>query len=187
MSTVVVSPMRRRHLRGVVEIERQVNPNPWSMSLFAGELRMPTSRWYVVAVERHLVVGYCGLMEAAGDGHITNVAVHPEHRRRGIGVALVLATMSTAVAQGMDSATLEVRAGNRDAQELYRRFGFAPGGVRAGYYDNGREDALIMWAHDLTGDEYRRRLAATSLPDDVALVPRLRPVAVPGVPTEENV
>jgi ribosomal-protein-alanine N-acetyltransferase len=70
----------------------------------------------------------------------------------------MLATMRRAVAEGLSGVTLEVRASNVAAQELYRRFGFAPGGIRRNYYADLREDALIMWAHDLDSDRYQVRL-----------------------------
>ena len=57
----------------------------------------------------------------------------------------------------MVSLTLEVRVGNEAAQGLYREFGFAPAGIRQRYYENS-EDALVMWIHDLQGDDFRRRL-----------------------------
>lgn len=153
-----VVPMRRRHLRGVMAIEQQTNQRPWSLGLFMGELRMPTSRYYVVALDGHEVVGFCGLMVTADEGHITNVAVHPEQRRRAIATSMMLDTMRRAVELGLVGVTLEVRMSNTAAQELYRRFGFAPGGVRRNYYAEVGEDALIMWAHDIDGDDYAGRL-----------------------------
>jgi ribosomal-protein-alanine N-acetyltransferase len=54
---------------------------------------------------------------------------------------------------------LEVRASNRPAQELYRAFGFAPAGIRKGYYVETKEDAIVMWANDVRDEEYAKRLA----------------------------
>lgn len=150
--------MRRRHLRGVVDIENRTNPRPWSEALFLGELRMPTSRIYTVAVDSHRVLGYCGLMVVSDEGHITNVAVDPAARRRGIARQMLGRTIRDAVERGVNSLTLEVRVSNRGAQELYRRFGFAPGGIRPRYYSGPTEDALIMWAHDVDTPEYGARL-----------------------------
>jgi ribosomal-protein-alanine N-acetyltransferase len=155
---VVVTPLRRRHLRGVLAIEQAANPRPWSLGLFLGELRMPTSRCYVVALDGHLVLGYAGLMITAGEGHVTNVAVHGDHRRRSLATRMLLVLFREAAARGVEDVTLEVRMSNTGAQDLYRRFGFAPGGVRPGYYVESKEDALIMWAHDLGGDAMQERL-----------------------------
>jgi ribosomal-protein-alanine N-acetyltransferase len=155
---IVIAPMRRRHLRGVVAIEQVTNHRPWSLGLFMGELRMPTSRAYHVALDRHLVVGFSGLMVTGDEGHVTNVAVHPDLRRAGIATRLMAITMREAIDRGVQGVTLEVRASNAPAQELYRRFGFAPGGIRRNYYSELGEDALIMWAHDVDGEAYRERL-----------------------------
>lgn len=168
--TVVVTRMRRRHLRGVLAIEQQVYPRAWSPSLFASELAQRDTRRYVVALSppaphgvarvpsRH-VVGYAGVLVQAGDAHVTTVAVHPRHHRQKIGSRLLLAILDEAIALGADAATLEVRVANRGAQRLYSSFGFAPVGVRPGYYAETGEDALIMWAYDLRGPEMAERVA----------------------------
>lgn len=158
-STPVIAPMRRRHLRGVVAIEQAANPRPWSARLFAGELRMPTSRIYRVALHDHEVIGYAGLMVTLDEGHVTNVAVHADHRRSQVASRLLLVLLREAAARGVLAVTLEVRMSNQAAQELYRRFGFAPGGVRPNYYAESGEDALIMWAHDIDRPAYAERLA----------------------------
>ena len=163
---VVVVPMRRRHLRGVVDIEERTNHRPWSLTLFQGELRQPTSRRYVVALDGYRVVGFAGLMLTGFEGHITNVAVDPDARRRHIATRMLLVLFREAIALGLEDLTLEVRVTNRAAQELYRRFGFVPGGVRPNYYSDIKEDALIMWAHGIGTDEGAARLdeLTSSLP-----------------------
>ncbi len=155
---VVVVPMRRRHLRGVVEIESRSNPRPWSLSLFQGELRQPTSRRWVVALDGHRVVGFAGLMLTGAEGHVTNIAVEPDERRRHIATRMLVVLFREAIRLGLEDLTLEVRMSNRDAQEMYRRFGFCPGGVRPNYYSDIKEDALIMWAHGIGTDEGLARL-----------------------------
>ena len=158
MMPLTIEPMRRRHLRGVIAIEQQTNHRPWSLGLFMGELRMPTSRAYVVAMDRHHVVGFGGLMVTGEEGHVTNIAVHPDFRRLGIAARMMVATMREAIDRGVIAVTLEVRTSNAAAQELYRRFGFAPGGIRRNYYADLGEDALIMWALEVDGERYRSRL-----------------------------
>ncbi|MEX0767507.1 MAG: ribosomal protein S18-alanine N-acetyltransferase [Microthrixaceae bacterium] len=157
-SLITVSPMRRRHLRGVLAIEQQASSHPWSIGLFLGELRMPTSRCYNVALDRHVVVGLSGLMYTGEEGHITNIAVHPDYLRLGIASEMLVETMKQAVSRGVTAVTLEVRASNTAAHKLYQRFGFAPGGVRRNYYADPREDALIMWAQDVDTKRYAERL-----------------------------
>lgn len=157
---VRIGPMRRRHLRGVLRIEEQVNPRPWSLSLFLSELRHPESRAYLVARVGTEIVGYAGLMLVAGDGHITNIGVDASHRRQAIATRLLLELARRALDEGAEALTLEVRVSNDGAQALYRRFGFVPAGVRKGYYVHAgaNEDALIMWATDIDTPDYRARL-----------------------------
>lgn len=158
--TVHLVPMRRRHLRSVLRIEALVYPRPWSLGLFLSELGLRTTRAYVVARVGVSVVGYAGLLFAAGDGHVTTVAVDPAWERRGVATRMLLALARTGTARGCTSLTLEVRLGNVGAQELYRRFGFVPAGIRKGYYQETGEDALVMWAHDVDLPAYAERLEA---------------------------
>lgn len=149
-----IGPMRRRHLRGVLRIEARVYPRPWSQALFTSELTLRATRAYFVAREGRTVVGYGGVMMALDEAHITTIAVDPAHHRRGIGTRLLLALVREALARGATGCTLEVRLSNTAAQDLYRRFGFAAEGVRTGYYADTGEDALVMWARDITTPEY---------------------------------
>lgn len=155
---VVLTPMLRRHLRGVLRIEQQVYPRPWSLGLFSGELAMTGSRVYVVARIGGSVAGYSGLMVVADDGHITTVAVDPDQHGHGVATRLLLCLARRAVDLGVEQLTLEVRMSNRRAQDIYRRFGFVPAGVRRGYYVDDNEDALVMWAHDVASPAYAERL-----------------------------
>ena len=157
---VHVVPMRRRHVRSVLRIEQQVYPRPWTMSLFLSELSLRSSRAYFVARVGRDVVGYGGLMLSADDGHITTLAVDPRWHRRHIATRLLLVLAREAIARNARSLTLEVRLSNGGAQELYRRFGFAPVGVRKNYYAETNEDALVMWVDDIDSDDYERRLIA---------------------------
>jgi [ribosomal protein S18]-alanine N-acetyltransferase len=156
---VHVVPMRRRHVRAVLRIEQQVYPRPWTMSLFLSELALRSSRAYFVARVGRDVVGYGGLMLSADDGHITTLAVDPRCQRRQIATRLMLVLAREAIAREARSLTLEVRLSNDPAQELYRRFGFAPVGVRKNYYVETNEDALVMWAHEIQRREYADLLA----------------------------
>lgn len=156
---VVVTPMRRRHLRQVLRIDHAVYPRPWSLGLYLGELSTTDGRSYVVARQGTHVVGYAGLLVIVGDAHVTTVAVAPSRQRQGLATRMLLVLLRDAVVLGAERVTLEVRASNRGAQRLYSRFGFAPAGVRKAYYVDNREDAVIMWADDVQGPEYADRLA----------------------------
>jgi ribosomal-protein-alanine N-acetyltransferase len=158
--TVHLTAMRRRHLRSVLRIEALVYPRPWSLGLFLSELGLRATRSYLVARVGPSVVGYAGLLLAAGDGHVTTVAVDPDWHRHGIATRMLLALARTGVQRGCTSLTLEVRVGNDGAQSLYRRFGFVPAGIRKGYYQETNEDAIVMWAHDVDLPGYAQRLDA---------------------------
>jgi ribosomal-protein-alanine N-acetyltransferase len=157
---VVLGPMRRRHLRGVLKIEQQVYPRPWSMGLFMSELGFRTGRVYVVARVGSAVVGYGGLLLVPDDGHVTTLAVDPAWHRHQIGTRLLHTLATAGIDRGVKHLTLEVRVGNEPALALYRAFGFAPAGIRKGYYQETNEDAIVMWANDVDTAEYRERLDA---------------------------
>ncbi len=169
-----IAVMRRRDLKdGILETERHAYPTPWSTAVFLSEIDQMRSgsRHYVTArrpgragrVRRSRrrpsgpIVGHAGLWFTADEAHVTNVAVHPDARRTGVATQLMLALADEARRRGCTAWTLEVRVSSVGAQELYRRFGFVPAGMRKKYYDNV-EDAIVMWCHDIDGDAYARRL-----------------------------
>ncbi len=178
---LVVEPMQRRDLKaGVLDVERSAYPTGWSLRVFQNELDQVRSgsRHYVVArlgaddaagrtrAASGPIVGHAGLMFVLDEAHVTNVAVRPDQRRSGAASRMLLVLAEEAIRRGIEAWTLEVRASSVGAQELYRTFGFAPAGVRTGYYeppaaapDRPREDAIVMWCHDIRSDAYRRRLA----------------------------
>jgi [ribosomal protein S18]-alanine N-acetyltransferase len=158
-SILRIEPMKRRHVRSVVAIEDRIFTRPWSAALYYSELAQPSTRRYFVAVVDGEVIGYIGCMLVVGEGHITTVGVAPEWHRRSIGMRLMLHLVRDVRALGATALTLEVRVTNTGAQELYRRFGFAPAGIRKNYYADVNEDAIVMWAHDVETDEYAARLA----------------------------
>ena len=156
---IVIESMRKRHLRDVLVIENQVYPKPWTQGIFQSELDEMRDgyRNYVIARIGGRLVGYAGLLYSGDDAHVTNIAVDPEVQRRHIGARLLLHQARFAIAQGFRNLTLEVRKSNAAAQELYRRFGMAPAGIRKNYYE-GVEDAIVMWCHDIDSAEYAERL-----------------------------
>ena len=153
-------PLRRRHLRSVIRIEAQVYPRPWSLPLFMSEISLRNSRYYVAARVGGVVAGYAGLMFNGDEAHVTTIAVDPAWHRHQIGTRLLLELTRESRARGLRHLTLEVRVSNTPAQEMYKKFGFAPAGIRRNYYAETNEDALVMWAYDIDTDEYERRLAA---------------------------
>lgn len=159
---VGIVAMRERHLGGVVDIEAASNPRPWSADLFASELKQVSSRCFVAVRPSNQVVGFSCLMSTGFEAHITNIATLPTLRRGGIATALMAHMFHEAIAWGLESITLEVRASNTAAQRLYERFGFVADGVRPKYYTEPTEDAIIMWAHDISSAESTERLGRIS-------------------------
>jgi ribosomal-protein-alanine N-acetyltransferase len=157
---VVIEPMRRRHLRGVLRIEGRTSTTPWSLGLFVAELGRGDQRVYLVARCDGRVVGYAGALLVAGEAHVTTIAVDPDLQCHSIGRRLLLTLVRRCVALGCGAVTLEVRSSNESALALYRTFDFVPAGVRKGYYSKPVEDALVLWAHDVALPAYTRRLAA---------------------------
>jgi ribosomal-protein-alanine N-acetyltransferase len=151
--------MRRRHLRNVLRIDAQQPQRGWSLGLYLAELKRADDRRYLVAHVDGVLVGFAGMLFQLPEAHVTTIAVDEALRGLRLGTRLMLVLARQAIAAGCQSLTLEVRAGNRPALALYRRFGLAPAGIRRGYYADIGEDALIMWAHDLATPAYAVRLA----------------------------
>ena len=156
---VCIRPMERSHLREVHRIDALVYPKPWSLSLFRQELAKTDSRVYRVAEVAGRQAGHAGMMLLATEGHITTVAVDPVWQGCGVATRLMIDLHRTAVTRRITAMTLEVRVGNERAIEVYRRFGYAPAGIRRNYYSEEGEDALVMWAHDVHQPAHAERLA----------------------------
>lgn len=141
-----------RDLRAVAAIERAVFPDPWTHGMFVAHLRYAPANMFVVAEDAsEAVVGYALTLTAADEAQLLNIAVHPDARRRGVGIALLRAAMQECAAAGAESMVLEVRESNAAARALYAAHGFAPVGRRKGYYHSPREDAIVMRAPLVTG------------------------------------
>lgn len=135
--------MTADHVASVAELEKLCFRDPWSEKSVASELNNPLSLW-LVALEDGGVVGYVGSQTVMDETDMMNVAVHPDHRRRGIGQQLIDELVRRLEKQGSVSLTLEVRASNEPAKQMYEKLGFAIAGRRPNYYRNPKEDALIL-------------------------------------------
>lgn len=89
---------------------------------------------------------------------MTTIATAPAYQRNGIAITMIVDAVRTLRQGGVKHISLEVAANNKAAQSLYRRFGFAPVGVRKNYYPVTGQDALVMWAYDIDSEEYTVRL-----------------------------
>ena len=140
---MMIVKMNESHVRQVAELEMLCFSDPWSEKSVASELDNKLSLW-LVAVEEDEVVGYIGSQTCCDETDMMNVAVHSQHRRKGIAEALVLALVEALKEAGSHCLTLEVRASNEPAKALYERLGFGQVGRRPNYYRNPKEDALIL-------------------------------------------
>jgi tRNA threonylcarbamoyladenosine biosynthesis protein TsaB len=140
---ITLREFREDDLEAVAALELAIFSDPWPASFFHSELRQPMVYARVAEREGRLA-GYQMAWLGAGTGHLANMAVAPDQRRRGIARALMDDLLARARAAGSQSVTLEVRVSNFAAQGLYRGYGFRVAGVRRGYYRDTGEDALLM-------------------------------------------
>ena len=140
---IEIVKMDETHVAAIAGIEKLCFSDPWSENSIAYELTSRLSHW-LVAVEDGEVVGYIGSQSVLGESDMMNVAVHPDHRRKGIAEALVNTLSADLKARDNVCLTLEVRASNDPAIALYEKLGFVQVGLRKNYYRNPKEDALIL-------------------------------------------
>lgn len=136
-------------LDAVSRIEAASFTMPWSREAFERLLTDPHSL-YLVAEAEGQVVGCCGVTDILGEGDINNVAVDPVYRGRGIGRLMLTQLLLQGRELGIREFTLEVRVSNASAIHIYEELGFVSEGIRPGFYEKPREDAMIMWIRQLT-------------------------------------
>ena len=141
---VEIRTLELADLGAIESIEQRAYPTPWSRSMFASELAKPTSIC-LGAFEGEDLLGYVVNSRYVDAWHIMNVAVDPDHQRRGVATSLLERLFELTREDERRGYTLEVRVSNADAIRLYEKLGFEARGIRRGYYTDNREDALIMW------------------------------------------
>ena len=141
---VRIVPMTADHLDEVAELERVCFSVPWSRNMLKEELDNALSALLVALDDDGRVVGYAGVQVILDEGYITNVAVRPDCRRRGVAAQLLKVFLDFAQGNKLAFLTLEVRESNHAAIILYGRHGFRSVGRRRNYYEHPREDAIIM-------------------------------------------
>ncbi|HEU0032879.1 MAG TPA: ribosomal protein S18-alanine N-acetyltransferase [Kofleriaceae bacterium] len=148
-SELVIERATLADLDAIEEIERHSFPTPWPRATFEAELARAHAR-ITVARSPRAVVAFCNSWLVVDEVHVLAIATHPDHRRRGIAGALLAHVLDEGRAVGCRIATLEVRRGNKPAIALYEAAGFRTVTVRARYYQDNGEDALVMVA-ELSG------------------------------------
>ena len=145
VSTITVRKMKKEDLDRVSQIEKECFSTPWSRDSFEDMIDNPAAL-YMVAEDNGYIVANCGVIIAAGEGDICNVAVDPSYRKRGIAKLLLTRVMEEASKEmAVLSFTLEVRRSNTAAISLYEKLGFVNEGIRPGFYTSPKEDAVIFW------------------------------------------
>lgn len=141
---MIIRRMRSDDLSEVVRIENDNFSMPWSMKSFEDSLSRDYNI-YLVAEEDGKIAGYCGMLLSPFEGQINNVCVDKAFRCRGIGSKMLKSLLETGKERGITEFTLEVRKSNEKAIALYEKLGFVSEGIRKGFYDRPKEDAVIMW------------------------------------------
>lgn len=146
---IKVIKMLKHHIDEVVFIENESFTIPWSKNSFLREIEKNKDAIYFVAINNYTnqVLGYGGMWNIANEAHITNIAVSSKFRGRGIGSQILKKVIQVAKDNNLSGITLEVRASNEIAKKLYFKHGFILEGIRKEYYEDNREDALIMWKY----------------------------------------
>ena len=139
---IALSRIGEEHLAALAELERLCFSEPWSEH--ALRLLLGDGAIGVVLTEQGRVVAYGGMTTVLDEGSVTNIAVHPEARRRGYGRAVTQELIRRASACGIRTVFLEVRESNTAARALYASLGFAECGVRRGFYRHPTESAIQM-------------------------------------------
>lgn len=198
----IIEPMQLSHIPAVLQIERESFSLPWPERAYRHELiRNELAHYYVLGPRgatpapeavspwhrlweaikrrtttevREVVLGYGGFWLMYDEAHISTLAVRAVWRRRGLGELLLITLLDEARRLGARRSTLEVRVSNMAAQALYAKYGFRQAGRRKAYYQDNREDALILTTPDFASTahqgllnalrrELSHRLAQTSL------------------------
>ncbi|WP_373531868.1 ribosomal protein S18-alanine N-acetyltransferase [Vampirovibrio sp.] len=149
--------MRAQDVPAVMEIEAvSFGRHHWSDESFYNEMNNHVGRYYsLVRSDTSELLGYCGFWLIVDEAHITTIAVRPELRGNALGELMLLHILDRSMANSIHWGTLEVRASNYNAQNLYYKYGFSTVGVRPRYYQDNQEDALIMTTSDIGSDAYR--------------------------------
>jgi ribosomal-protein-alanine N-acetyltransferase len=173
MPLPTITPMTPADLDEIMALERRCFRDPWTRRMYLVDMtenelatylvaraQMANGKWQMAnGSPKSEILAYGGFWLMADEAHIATVASHPDWRGCGLGEWLTVALLEAALARGARLATLEVRAGNTPARQLYRKLGFVVEGARAHYYRDG-EDGLIMTTPPLVSPDIQARLSA---------------------------
>lgn len=147
MENLTLKKLTKEDVDGLYEVSSLSLKETWSLGSIAQELSNKFAR-YIVCKDGDKVIGFIGAWLIASEGQITNLAVHPDYRKKGIGKKLMKSLISSLKEEGCNAITLEVRESNTVAKNLYKNLGFLSEGIRKNFYEDNKEDANIMWLRD---------------------------------------
>ncbi len=148
-----VVKMNYEDISDVLKLEKTCFGDGWTSTPFDKELKRNDCSYFVAKIENN-IIGYSGSWTILEELHITIMAVHPDYRKNKIGQKLLINLIKEGLNSGAKWVTLEVKATNVAAQRMYEKFGFSVKGRRKQYYQQDREDALIMWTEEIDSSEY---------------------------------
>ncbi len=157
MKKVSIEKMNETHIPSIMEIESvSFGKYHWSENAFRTELNNNLAHYFVALDENKNLLGYCGFWDILEEGHITTFAVREEFRGQKIAAQMMLYIFEKAKELNIKWFTLEVRASNLPAINLYQKYGFETIGEREKYYQDNNEDALIMWTQNIYSDKLKK-------------------------------
>jgi len=159
MNNIKIRKMQKKDIEQIMKIESVSFGNFfWTPEAFAAEIDNDVGYYFVAENENKQVVGYCGFWLILEEAHITTIAVHPDYRKSGIGEMLLQNMLKTGYEKNVKWYTLEVRASNIAAQNLYYKYNFKSLGLRRKYYQDNEEDAMVMWTENIWDKAFRENL-----------------------------
>lgn len=140
---MIIREMKQSDVPAIAELEKQCFSAPWSENMITSSMESRLSCWLVAEING-TIAGYVGSESVIDSADMMNIAVAPEFRRQGVGIALVNGLISRLQRKSIAFLLLEVRVSNKPAIAMYEKMGFLQVGLRPRYYCNPREDAFIM-------------------------------------------
>lgn len=141
---MTVDLMKEEDIDGVLDVSSLSFSVSWSKDSYIQELNNPIAK-YFVAKAGNKIIGFAGTWIILDEAHITNIGVHPDYRKQGVASKLLEELLFFCKKASCTAFTLEVRSSNEAAKALYGKYNFKQDGIRKGYYEDNKEDAIIMW------------------------------------------
>ncbi len=143
MNNIVLDSLKIQYIESLVDLENLCFKIPWTKNMFLGDVKNPNA-YYILVLNNSKVIAYCGLYKVLDESSITNIAVHPDFRKKGLAKLMLSNVVKHCMDNNISSITLEVRESNTNAINLYSNNGFKIVGKRKNYYADNHETAILM-------------------------------------------